>query len=464
MKNLILSVLSIIIAYTATAAGFTIKTNAATSVSYITASLGGTITAAPSFTIIERGIVWSTTKNSPTTSDNKIVMGLGQGTWSISSGPFPAGTLVYFRAYAILSTSPIATYGSALTFTTTALPGVSGTYDFESTSGSYDGFDGGVLTASNTATSTSMKISADGIHRASEWVSGQPDHIAGEGLYLQTTSETPQATFEIQGNNTFDLNSFYFANQTTDGITYTFTTSKGSITVQYTSEDPTGQAVIIDIAHSPDYNYFKGIKSFTVTASQTSADFEVDHITLQNIKSNTVLPLRFVSFTGTNINHSASLEWTTANEINTKEMQVETSTDGIHFIQKATITAIGKGNNTYHFSDALDNNAIVYYRIKTVDTDGKTSTSSIVIIIDRADKAQSLELLPNLLTQGNAIIKIKSSISTGKITIYNQNGAVVKQQGWETGQFINTNILSTGSYVLQLSDGKQVLSSRFVKQ
>ncbi|UAY52895.1 T9SS type A sorting domain-containing protein [Ferruginibacter albus] len=466
MKKLIASMLTALYVVTSFASPSPlVTTTTPSSITNVTATLGGSVNV--NTTYVEKGIVWSTTNNTPTTSNNKIVMGSGNGTtWSMTNaGVFPPGTLVYVRAYCILGMTTI--YSStAKTFTTLALSGTGAVYDFEAASGTYTGFGTRNLIATNTTSGSSMQITSvdDSVYRSS--VDGFSDgggRIGSEGLYFGMNSKESAVTFAIQGNNKFDLNGFYLDSENGDATDYVISSSKGSITVSFPTTNTEQKTTFIDIANNANAAYLKGISSFTITPTG-GAFMEVDHLVLQNIVSNIILPLKMISFTGNVTNHAAVLDWSTNNEINTKEMQIERSTDGNTFTSIGTITAVGNGNNNYHFTDATLNDATGYYRIKTIDVDGKATLSNIVKLTDNAGTTGSLQLLPNLLSGSSNTIKLKTSLAEGRITIYNQSGAAIKNQSWKTGQTINVETLNSGSYFIQLTDGKQVLSSRFIKE
>ncbi|WP_410503566.1 hypothetical protein, partial [Flavobacterium sp. Root901] len=95
----------------------TVASTTATAVKSVSATLGGNVTADGGDPSIERGIVWATTAN-PTTSNNKVQIGTGTGTFSNVVTGFPAATTINFRAYAINSGGT--SYGNNLTFTTGA--------------------------------------------------------------------------------------------------------------------------------------------------------------------------------------------------------------------------------------------------------------------------------------------------------------------------------------------------------
>ena len=94
-----------------------LTTTAVTSITATTAISGGNITSDGGFAVTARGVVWSTTQN-PTTTSNQGITSNGTGTGSFTSNltNLQPGTVYYVRAYATNSVGT--TYGSQQTFTT----------------------------------------------------------------------------------------------------------------------------------------------------------------------------------------------------------------------------------------------------------------------------------------------------------------------------------------------------------
>jgi hypothetical protein len=91
-----------------------ISTNEALDISAASATLGGSIISNGEINISERGIVWSTSA-SPTTSDNKVAIGAGEGSFAQTISVVQ-GQTIYVRAYSI---NEFGTgYGNQITFTT----------------------------------------------------------------------------------------------------------------------------------------------------------------------------------------------------------------------------------------------------------------------------------------------------------------------------------------------------------
>jgi hypothetical protein len=93
----------------------TLTTSTATSITSTSAVLGGSITNDGGATITERGIVYAKTTG-PTTSDTKIAMGSGTGSFSQTVSGLTCGSTYYVRAYAVNCAGT--SYGNQISFPT----------------------------------------------------------------------------------------------------------------------------------------------------------------------------------------------------------------------------------------------------------------------------------------------------------------------------------------------------------
>ena len=95
----------------------TLTTTIATSITFSSATSGGTITSDGGANVTSRGVCWSTSQ-SPTTSDNRTTEATGNGNFTSSVAGLAPFTTYYLRAYATNSTGTA--YGNEISFRTLA--------------------------------------------------------------------------------------------------------------------------------------------------------------------------------------------------------------------------------------------------------------------------------------------------------------------------------------------------------
>ena len=173
--------------------------------------------------------------------------------------------------------------------------------------------------------------------------------------------------------------------------------------------------------------------------------YEISSYTL-NVVS--VLPVTWQSFTVNARGKEAWLQWSTASEQNTRDFEIQHSTDGISW------TAIGRldaGGNTvvetsYSFLHSDPVNGINYYRLKQFDIDGKFSFSNIQVL-KLTDAIKNFSLVTNVIENGSIRILVKTA---GTLQLYGSNGKLIIQKQYGTGlQLMDVSGLSKGVYFLK---------------
>ncbi len=254
----------------------------------------------------------------------------------------------------------------------------------------------------------------------------------------------------------------------------------------------TFRATNLDFVDNPGIDTVKKAYMFTVTNTNVSLfTFKVGMVTTQAQQTNRVysiymkgfnypgqstLPVKLASFTATlnkNNNH-ADLKWTTASEINASHFRIERSTDGVNFNEAGIVFANGNAtdNTNYSFSDNLATiqSGIVYYRLVSVDADGKGqySETRIIRISKQMETAISSVAFPNPVIN-EVRISIPNEWQNKKVTyeVVNANGQVSKKT--ETGsssqtETVNMSTLSRGFYVIRVSCEGQTAQQKIIKQ
>ncbi len=111
----------------------------------------------------------------------------------------------------------------------------------------------------------------------------------------------------------------------------------------------------------------------------------------------TALPLNLLSFSGQRVGNRHQLNWETSMEENTSHFEIEKSRDGINFTFLTQVAAAGSGANSYTATDAQLQTGDNYYRLRSVDKDGRYTYSKIIllqVVANSLDK--SLQVHPSL--------------------------------------------------------------------
>jgi len=188
------------------------------------------------------------------------------------------------------------------------------------------------------------------------------------------------------------------------------------------------------------------------------------------------LPINLSSFNVHKENEKNILQWTTLQEINNHQFNVQRSANGINFSTIAIQPAIATNeqSNTirnYAMVDAQPINGTNYYRLEQVDKDGKITYSSIVSIKNIRSKWASINIYPNPVKnnlQINIDALVNSQITLKVIDIYGRQLIQSSYNIATSASVINIPIhqLNAGVYYVQLLNVKtnEQITQQFIKQ
>ncbi len=187
------------------------------------------------------------------------------------------------------------------------------------------------------------------------------------------------------------------------------------------------------------------------------------------------LPLTLVSFTAQlNTSNIVELKWSTVTEINVSHFEIEKSADGIHFTKAGTVSAKGNTEDISHYgmNDMVNSNqsSLFYYRLRSVDMDGKNQLSQtrIIRISKQTEKSISIVTYPNPVSN-EVRITIPATWQNKKVVyeVYDASGKMIKRiQTASSSQTETMNVsnLSPGFYIVRVSQDGQTAQQKIVKQ
>ncbi len=166
-----------------------------------------------------------------------------------------------------------------------------------------------------------------------------------------------------------------------------------------------------------------------------------------------LLPITLIDFSGERLETVSNLHWSTASETNNNYFEVLRSTDLVNFEVVGTIKGAGNSNilKEYIFNDSFPKslqNSIIYYQLKQVDFDQKSSQSKIIA------------LNPNNNLQNNQIINVWM-MSSGEIMLdyqamYNSSISIQLVDGLGQIVYQSTYIASEGVNHFTISNQNKI--------
>lgn len=174
-------------------------------------------------------------------------------------------------------------------------------------------------------------------------------------------------------------------------------------------------------------------------------------------------PIRFLRFSAFGDNGRVSIGWKVTNEKDQFEYIIERSVDGTDFIPVGTLvyrSTISPINN-YSFTDLVPVvNRINYYRVRSVDINGRSSFSRVVKV-KLSTPVGALIINPSPADESASLSLVSKSRGTVSIRIVNQQGRSCWHLHYSIVAGPNLLLLDgldklpAGNYTVQCVDGKK---------
>jgi hypothetical protein len=158
-----------------------------------------------------------------------------------------------------------------------------------------------------------------------------------------------------------------------------------------------------------------------------------------------LLPVIWGSFTARVLKEDVLLQWSTLQEINTKDFIIQRSLSGQPWTSIKTIPAAGftQTKQNYSFTDLRVPNGQLSYRILQRDLDEKFEYSAIRTVDIQSSK-QLITILGNPVLNGSLKLKIREK---GILSIRNSNGQLLLEKFIDPGEHVlDVNKWSKGFY------------------
>jgi hypothetical protein len=184
------------------------------------------------------------------------------------------------------------------------------------------------------------------------------------------------------------------------------------------------------------------------------------------------LPVSFITFNAKLKEKKVILNWETITERNFSHYVVERSLNGSQYYEIGLVIANGNTEHKtdYEFIDKIGNkgNAIIYYRLRMTDVDGRSkNTPTKLIRLTEKEQTTSISAFPNPFSD-QLRVTIPEAWQNKKVCfdIYNANGFIIKHViNDKAGQteVIPVQDITSGLYFVKASMGSENLMHRILK-
>lgn len=199
-----------------------------------------------------------------------------------------------------------------------------------------------------------------------------------------------------------------------------------------------------------------------ITGNHGNYDFIIGKLSL------TTLPVILTNFTAQKQHTDVLLQWQTGTELNSKQFNIQRSSDGQNFTTIGSNAAAGNSNTpkSYSYTDAGADllKGILYYRLEQVDKDGTKYYSKVAVIKNLPSNV--FTIMPNPV---KSVITIQSKINAARATMQlsDMNGKVIytSNKAISTGYLqIPAANLAGGNYTLTIQANGDKYTIKVVKE
>jgi len=242
-----------------------------------------------------------------------------------------------------------------------------------------------------------------------------------------------------------------------------------ALTYKWTKK--TGPAVFSlsnDAVANPDLtNLLLGTYEFQLETTDAQGAKTQDVVAVYS--SATMLPNRLTYFKGNATAGTPKLLWGTSQEQDNDHFDIERSADGKSFTVIGVVAAGGNSmlQQTYSYTDQQGYGGTLYYRLKLVNTSGKTTMYSPVVRIESNRSKAKLEYFPNPVQDNISVLINDEHKGLLQLRLISMDGKVLIQKQWMKKEELITTVMDVkrlvaGIYLLEVTIGDQLREIRKV--
>lgn len=173
---------------------------------------------------------------------------------------------------------------------------------------------------------------------------------------------------------------------------------------------------------------------------------------------NTPLPVTLTTFTGTQQERTALLNWSTTHEANSDRFEIQRGNNGKDWVTLGSVAANGESpeRQNYSFADSEPVAGQNLYRLKMVDLDGSLAYSRIISVYFKTDF--KISVYPNPATD---FIRISTEqndpTGVAAVGIYNLAGSLISTNS-QVSDTVDVKNLQSGNYIVKITKKNGTIS------
>lgn len=202
--------------------------------------------------------------------------------------------------------------------------------------------------------------------------------------------------------------------------------------------------------------------SFTVNTADTASHINRFSIVFRG----NVVPLNTMNLKASTKNSGIEVEWSTTNEMNLSQYEVEKSVNGVSFTKIGTKNALNGTVNNYELFDPAPQMGHNYYRIKIIGLDNSVQYSKTVLVNMAAGKDQ-VTIYPNPVKGSSLSLQLNLPKGNYSIDILNSGAQKILSQSLMHNGGITTQVIdwrnrkiASGEYVVLITSSNGVRISK----
>ncbi len=221
-----------------------------------------------------------------------------------------------------------------------------------------------------------------------------------------------------------------------------------------------------DAVANPDLsNLLIGNYQFQLETTDAQGARTTDIVTVSS--SSAVLPTTLAYFKGNAATGVSRLTWATAQEENNNRFEVERSYDGKSFVIIGAVQSAGNSTmqQTYAYTDPQEIRGTLYYRLRLVNTDGKTIMYSPVVPVTGNRAKARLEYFPNPVKDNITVLVSDNQRGLLQIRLIGMDGKMIQQKQWMKKEESITAVMDAarllpGIYLMEVTISDQLREIR----